>query len=92
MIVKKRGMIYLARNFGSGYQEIKFTRKRPDGTFADGTTVEELLLVLRDKFYHFQSVNPSESNEQSIKLLTVILDLCYERLQAKKDSLRDKES
>lgn len=87
MIVKKRGMHYLLRNFGAGYQEVKFTRKRPDGSFADGTTIEEVLFVLRDKLYHFQTVNPSDYNSQMIKLIEMCQDICIERLQAKKDSL-----
>jgi hypothetical protein len=90
MIVKKRGMHYLLRNFGSGYQEIKFTRKRPDGTFSDGTIIEELILVVNDKLYHFQSVNPSNYNEEMIKLTQIMLELCQERLQNKKDSLNGK--
>lgn len=88
MIIKKRGMHYLVRNFGSGYQEIKFTRKRPDGTFADGTTIEELVYVVRDKLYHFQSVNPSEFNEKMLLLTEEILQLCNDRLQAKRESLK----
>lgn len=80
-------MHYLVRNFGSGYQEIKFTRKRPDSTFADGTTIEELILVVKDKLHHFQSVNPSHYNEQMISLCQIMLDLCYERLQRKKEEL-----
>ena len=91
MIIKKRGMHYLIRNFGSGYQELKFTRKRPDGSFADGTTIEEVILVTRDKLYHFQSVNPSTYNEQMIKLTDIMLELCASRLQSKRDSLKDKE-
>lgn len=91
MIVRDPGRVYLLRNFSSGYQELAFTRKRYDGTFADGTTVEELLRVLRDKFYHFNSVNPSEQNVECITHLDVCLELCLSRLNVKRETLRDKE-
>lgn len=92
MIVRENGRIYSLRNFKDGYQEVRFTRKRYDGTFADGTTVEELLHVLKHKFIHFQGVNPSEHNEKSIELVREILYLCHLRLEEKRklnDSRRE---
>lgn len=92
MRVIKNGQIYQARNFSEGYQEVRFTRKRYDGSFADGTTVEELLHILKHKFIHFQSVNPSEHNEKSIEMVREILYLCHLRLEDKRkvnESRRD---
>jgi hypothetical protein len=84
MIVLENGRVYKVRNFKEGYQEVRFTRKRYDGSFADGTTVEELLHVLKHKFNHFQGINPSEHNENSINLISEILYLCHLRLEEKK--------
>jgi hypothetical protein len=84
MIIVENGRIYKVRNFKQGYQEVKFTRKRYDGSFADGTTVEELLHVLKHKFYHFQGVNPSDYNEACINHVREMLYLCEQRLEEKK--------
>jgi hypothetical protein len=84
MIVVDNGRVYKVRNFKEGYQEVRFTRKRYDGSFADGTTVEELLHVLKHKFYHFQGINPSEYNEKSIEMIVDILHMCQLRLEEKK--------
>lgn len=90
MIVIENGRVYKVRNFKDGYQAIQFTRKRYDGSFADGTTVEELLHVLKHKFNHFQSVNPSEYNEESIRLVREILYLCHLRLEDKRRTNDDR--
>jgi uncharacterized protein YfeS len=84
MIVVENGRIYKVRNFKQGYQELRFTRKRYDGSFADGTTVEELLHVLKHKFYHFQGVNPSDYNEACINHVREMLYLCEQRLEDKR--------
>jgi hypothetical protein len=84
MIVVENGRIYKVRNFKEGYQEIRFTRKRYDGSFADGTTVEELLHTLKHKFYHFQGINPSEHNTLCIEAIQFMLAQCQARLEEKK--------
>lgn len=86
------GRIYQVKNFtGNGYQEIKFNRRRYDGTYSEGTTVEELLRVLRDKFYHFDRIAPSEHNKLCIEAVDACISYCLLRLAEKKESLKDKE-
>jgi len=85
------GRIYQVKNFtGNGYQEIKFNRKRYDGTYSEGTTTEELLRVLRDKFYHFNRIAPSSENEACIEHLDACLRLLLIRLANKKEYLKEK--
>lgn len=92
MVIKEKGRIYLVQNYnGNGYQELKFNRRRYDGTYSEGTTVEELLRVLRDKFYHFQSKVPSEYNKLCIEAVEACITACNLRLTDKKEFLKDKE-
>lgn len=91
MRILESGRIYLLKNFnGNGYQEIKFNRRRFDGTYSEGTTVEEMIRVLRDKFYHFERIAPSSSNKECIAFLDGCLASCLQRLQDKRDSLKEK--
>lgn len=88
MKILESGRVYLVKNFsGNGYQEIKFNKKMYSGTYIEGTTVEELLRVLRDKFYHFDKVVPSEHNKLCIEAIDSCIRYCLLRLQEKKDSL-----
>jgi hypothetical protein len=90
MRVLEEGRIYEVRNFNSDeYQEIRFTRKRYDGSFADGTTVEELVRVLRDKFYHFNRISPSKENEACIHMCDGMLREMIGRLSNKRKALED---
>jgi hypothetical protein len=92
MKILEAGRIYLLKNFsGNGYQEVRFNRKRFDNTYAEGTTVEELLRVLRDKFYHFDKISPSPHNKLCIQKIDDCLSLMLLRLSEKKESLKDKE-
>lgn len=92
MKIIESGRIYMVKNFsGSTYQEIKFNRRRYDGTYSEGTTVEELLRVLRDKFYHFDRIAPSDYNKLCIEAIDSCISNCLLRLQEKKESLKDKE-
>jgi hypothetical protein len=88
MRVLEEGRVYAVRNFDSdGYQEIKFTRRRHDGNFSEGTTVEELIRVLRDKFYHFNSIAPSLNNTACIDMCDEMLRECLNRLNKKKEDV-----
>lgn len=88
MKIIESGRIYMVKNFsGSTYQELKFNRRRFDGTYSEGTTVEELLRVLRDKFYHFDRIAPSNSNKLCIEAVEACISACLLRLQEKKDNL-----
>jgi hypothetical protein len=92
MRIVEKGRIYMLKNFsGSNYQELRFNRRRYDGTYSEGTTVEEVLYMLRDKFYHFQSIAPSEYNLRCIARFDECLTDCYARLNEKKENLKDKE-
>ena len=92
MKILEQGRIYLVKNFsGNGYQEIKFNRKKYNGEYLEGTTVEELLRVLRDKFYHFDRIEPSEHNKLCIEAVDSCLRECLLRLGMKKELLKDKE-
>lgn len=89
MKVLEEGRVYEVRNFNSDeYQKIRFTRKRYDGSFADGTTVEELIRVLRDKFYHFNGIEYSEENTACIKMCDGMLRQMIKRLEKKRDANR----
>lgn len=88
MRVLEEGRVYAVRNFDSdAYQELKFTRRRYDGSFSDGTTVEELIRVLRDKFYHFNRIAPSLQNEACITYCDEMLRECLSRLNKKKEDV-----
>jgi hypothetical protein len=88
MRIIEAGRLYLLKNFsGNGHQEIKFNRRRFDGTYSEGTTVEELLRVLRDKFYHFDNIAPSPHNKLCIQKIEDCLSLMLLRLAEKKDTL-----
>jgi hypothetical protein len=86
MIVKEHGRIYLVRNFdGKEYQTIKFNKKKYNGEYLAGTTVEELILVLKHKFLEFEKIASSEFNQANAKLCQEMLYNCYLRLEGKKE-------
>lgn len=88
MRIIEQGRIYQVKNFtGNGYQEIKFNRKKHNGEYLEGTTVEELLRVLRDKFYHFDRIAPSEHNKLCIEYVDSCLRVLLIRLAEKKENL-----
>jgi hypothetical protein len=92
MKIVEEGRVYGVRNFDSDdHQTIKFTRKRYDGTFSDGTTVEEIIRMLRDKFYHFNKISPSKENDACIHMCDGMLRQMIVRLENKRkeiDALR----
>jgi hypothetical protein len=91
MIVKENGRTYLVRSFdGKEYQTIKFNKKRYDGSYASGTTVEELILVLKHKFLEFDKISPSEFNKDNVKLCQEMMYNCYLRLEGKKEDVNRK--
>lgn len=93
MKILENGRVYALRNFDSDeYQEIKFTRKRYDGTFADGTIVEEVIRMLRDKFFHFNGIEYSDENTACIKMCEAMLRQMHIRLEKKRDENRAKRT
>jgi hypothetical protein len=92
MVIKENGRIYLVRNFdGKEYQTIKFNKKRFDGSYASGTTVEELILVLKHKFLEFDKISPSDYNKDNAKLCQEMMHNCYLRLEEKRDDVIRKQ-
>lgn len=93
MKILEDGRIYGLRNFtGDDHQEVRFTRKRYDGSFSNGTTVEEVIRMLRDKFFHFNTIEHSEENTACIKMCEAMLRQMMIRLERKKDENRLKRS
>jgi hypothetical protein len=83
MEVIKSGVEYKLQNFGSiDGQVIKFTEK-VDGTYNPGTTNEEIVNVLVDRFYALQKQNFSSENQCVILLLKNIRQLLAKRLNRK---------
>lgn len=90
MKVVTPGAKYEVKDFsGGGSQVICFNHKdRKTGDYVNGTTVEELLLVLKHKLEHFQRIAPSEYNAASLEHLQHIRGEFYARLQEKIDHVK----
>jgi hypothetical protein len=83
MEVIKPGIEYKLQNFGSqDGQVIKFTEK-VKGNYNPGTTNEEMVNVLVDRFYVLQKSNFSAENQCVILLLKNIRQLLAKRLNRK---------
>lgn len=83
----KEGIIYDLENFSSGTQRIKFTEKQEDGTFIDGTTNEEVINTLIERFYFLQKKNYSSENATILLLLKNIRRLLALRFKRKKENV-----
>lgn len=67
MEIIEPGVTFQVANFGkTSVQTLTFTQRLPSGEFNEGTTNEEVLSVLIERFYHFQGV--SSCNENSLIL------------------------
>lgn len=84
MQIIKPGIIYRLFNFGSptDFQEIRFTEKITSG-YSPGTTNEEVVNMLIDRFYELQKRKFSVENQCIIILLRSIRDLMKKRLEKK---------
>ncbi|MDC6350677.1 hypothetical protein PP178_03870 [Zeaxanthinibacter sp. PT1] len=86
MDIVEHGQEYLLANFGetSGSQRIRFTEK-VNGQFIQGTTHEEVIDMLIDRFYALNKKSYSPINQCIILLLKNIRRLMKERLSKKID-------
>ena len=83
MQVLKEGVEYVLSNFNSDQkQRIIFTEK-VKGVFNKGTTNEEVITMLIDRFYALQKKNFSAENQCVILLLKNIRQLLAKRLTKK---------
>lgn len=84
MQIVKPGIVYRLFNFGSTteFQEIRFTEKQNSG-YIQGTTNEEVVNMLIDRFYELQKRKFSVENQCIIILLRDIRELMKKRLEKK---------
>jgi hypothetical protein len=84
MDIVKPGVEYKATDFADNkkFQTIKFTEK-VDGKFQAGTTNEEIINILIDRFYSLQKKNFSAENQCIILLLKNVRQLVAKRLSRK---------
>jgi len=84
MRVIKPGVEYQVTDFADNtkHQTIKFTEKLA-GLFQQGTTNEEIINVLIDRFYSLQKRNFSAENQCIILLLKNVRQLVAKRLSRK---------
>ena len=90
MRTEKAGVSFLLDNFGDdpGSQEVKFTEKNTDGSFNPGTTNEEVIQMLIDRFYFLQGSNWSSENATVILMLKSIRKLLGKRRSKKRGKLK----
>lgn len=83
MEAEKRGTFYRLYNFKSAsYQSVKFTEK-VDGEHVPGTTNEEVVEMLVDRFEYLNQRSWSVENELILELLKVIKSALRRRLGRK---------
>lgn len=84
MKIIKPGVEYQVTDFADNerFQTIKFTEKLA-GTFQEGTTNEEVINILIDRFYTLQKKNFSAENQCIILLLKNVRQLMAKRLSRK---------
>ena len=83
MEAEKRGVFYRLYNFKSAnYQTLKFTEK-VDGEHIPGTTNEEVVDMLVDRFEYLNQRRWSVENELILSLLEVIKKTLRRRLSRK---------
>lgn len=89
MKVIKEGTEFELTNFnGEGSQLIKFTEKLPNGCYSNGTTNEEVINMLIERFYHLQKMRYSPENQHAIFLLKDVRRLLFKRLQRKVQNVK----
>lgn len=84
----KPGIAYKLFNFKSEtYQEVRFTEK-VDGQYIPGTTNEEVIEMMIDRFYQLNKRSFSTENQVVILLLKVIRQQLSKRLSRKIDNVK----
>jgi len=87
----KPGIAYKLFNFKSeDYQEIRFTEK-VDGKYIPGTTNEEVIEMMIDRFYQLNKKSFSSENQVVILLLKIIRQQLSKRLSRKIDNVKKYE-
>lgn len=89
MIILKEGVLFAVENFGSQGvpQKIQFTTKGNDGNFVSGTTNEEIVDMLIERFHFLNKQRFSSENQCVILLLKSIRQLMKKRLINKVDKV-----
>jgi hypothetical protein len=83
MEAEKKGVFYRLFNFKSAsFQTIRFTEK-VDGEYVPGTTNEEVVDMLVDRFEHLNQRSWSVENELVLSLLHVVKQTLRRRLSRK---------
>lgn len=90
MQTEKEGFVYRLYDFKSEehYQTVRFTEKTADGKFNPGTTNEEVVQMLIDRFYYLQKNNWSAENATVIILLKNVRQLLAKRLSRKIEKVK----
>lgn len=90
MQAEKEGVIYRLHDFKSTetYQTVRFTEKTKEGKFNPGTTNEEVVQMLIDRFYFLQKTNWSAENATVIILLKSVRQLLAKRLSRKIEKVK----
>jgi len=84
MEVIKEGVRFRLSNFDKkSYQEIVFTHKLPNGEYVEGTTNEEVVSMLIERFYGLQKDQFSCENKVVIELLKTVKRVLNKRLTKK---------
>jgi hypothetical protein len=87
----KPGIAYKLFNFKSdAFQEIKFTEKL-EGNYIPGTTNEEVIEMMIDRFYQLNKKRFSSENQVIILLLKIIRQQLSKRLSRKIDNVKKYE-
>jgi len=89
MKIVRKGIEYQLENYSKEtYQTIIFTAKTEDGNYEDGTTNEELIQCMIDRFYTLQEKRPSNLNIAIITLLKSIRQLLKQRVSRKQENIK----
>ena len=90
MEVIKPGVSYKLKNFNDGgIQTLSFVEK-VDNEFKSGTTNEEIINMLIDRFYTLNSIRHSPNNKVCIKHLKSIKTQLEDRIIKKKQYVESK--
>jgi len=89
MEAERKGIFYRLFNFKSStYQTVRFTEK-VDGEFVPGTTNEEVIDMLVDRFQPLNDRSWSVENELVLSLLQVIRTTLRRRLSRKIQNVKN---
>lgn len=84
MEIMKEGVRFKLNNFNNeGSQEVVFTHKLPDGTYAPGTTNEEVINMMIERLYALQKDHFSCENKVAIEALKMARKNLGKRLSKK---------